>query len=388
MKYIKLFEDSQNKYDDFKDDVEKIFEDDNWLVIKPKSFYALCYYDNQVRYNGNNFNYKNSQIYININKNDDDNIVILNFDRDDFYDENSTVYLKDFFEENSELYNLYGDIVQCDEIIEENGEYWLVVDGYSDFVDFFDTGNSKNDLSENFVKGVLVGEGFEFFQYDDIFDIDDYGIETDEDNFLQLKVVLILEKMLNEEKYDYDLDDIKDYDDICSIVKEYGLKKLKNVLKYCVRKAHEQADADKAYDELTDAIYKFFNLELENGSPKWQRYKGSKDQKLWIRFNSKSDSGRAKFIFHNYDDSFEDDNKIDYSSPYNGYYGDSKVVNDYFNEEVPEKLCDYNSNGIDDDMIHQNVEMWKQLKKDNPIITDKELYDELEIFMNTKKYNL
>ena len=102
-------ESEEQNYEDFKDDVEKIFEDDNWLVIKPKSFYAFCYYGQDQGWSDVDYgrNYKLSpELFININKKDDAKIV-LNFDRGDFYGEDEdTIYLKDFLDANNELYNL------------------------------------------------------------------------------------------------------------------------------------------------------------------------------------------------------------------------------------------------------------------------------------------
>ena len=387
MKYLHYFENNEDEnFEEYKDDVVKVFENDEWLVIKPNSFEAFCYYGQDQGWsdvdNGRKYNFRENT-FINIKK--DDNIkVVLNFDRGDFYGEDDdTIYLKEFLDDNSALQKFYGEILHCSDIVEENGEYWLVSDGYVDFFKYF---KIDRNTSERFVKGVLEGESYDFFQYDDVFELDEYGLNVKEDTLMLLKVILILEKFHNDE-YDYNLNDIKDFDDVVSIIKEYDIESFEDLLKTCLTRAHEYADGDAAFEELTNQIYEFFNLYLGSGSPKWQHYKNSKDQKLWIKFKSKSDANNAKFIINKYDDSY-DDEMIDYSSPYYGYHGETKVINDYLDSEIPERTYDYDGGEVTGEEIDKYYNIWKELKEKNPELTDDELYADFDVYLNAKRYNL
>jgi len=393
MKYIKTFEDrgyyyekpvSEQNFENFKNDVEKIFESNNWIVIKPKSFEAFSYYGqdqewSDVKY-GCKYNF-NQNIYINIDKEDNTKFV-LNFDRGDFYGEDDEViYLRDFLDENYELFNVYGEILNCDNIVKDGNDYWIVVDGYEDFAQYF---KYNRDLNEKFVKAILSGEGFEFFEYGyNDFDFADSYLDVDEDNLLLLKVVLMLEKFDND--YDYDFEEIENYKDVCSIIKEYDLKELKIRLKMAIRDANESADQSAAYEDLTDEVYSFFNLKM--GSAKWENYKNSKYSKLFIKFKSREDAYRAKFIINKYDDSYEDD-VIEYSPPYYGYSGDLKEKQEIFDNELPERLDEYENDNIDGERINKYFDTWKKVKESHPDFSDNQIIEEIEIILNSEKYNL
>ena len=370
-------------YDDFKDDVEKVFENDNWLVIKPKSFEAFCYYAQDQEWSdakyGRKYNF-NPNIYLNINKKDDSRIV-LNFSRGDFYGEDDEkIYLKDFLEENQDLFTLYGEVLDCSDIVKEGDNYWIIVDDYEYFAPYFKVDRNTN---EKFIKSVLSGEGFEFFDYSyRDFDINEPYLEVDEDNLLLLKIVLMLEKQNNDD-YDYEIDEIEDYKDICRIIKRYDIEELENSLKMSISRAHSDADDSAAYEDLTNEVYSFFNLEM--GSAKWQNYQ--KDNKLWIRFKSKSDAYNAKFIINKYDDSYEDD-VIEYSSPYYGYRGKLEEIQEIFDNEIPDRLWDYDNDDINGKRINKYFKTWKKIEKENPNFSDDEMMKEIEILLDAEKYNL
>lgn len=310
----------------------------------------------------------------------------FDFNRCEFVDENENqFYLKEFLDDNSDLFNYFGEQINCVDVKEENGEYWMVVSDYKEFESYFELDSrTRNDL----IKIVLAGEGYEIFQYDSSdFNIDENNFKLDKDDLLTLKIILRLEQSKNEDdEYDYDVNDVKDYRDIADIVENYGIEPLEIILKMSIREGHESADSDAAWEEIIDEIYKFFNL--VDGSAKWKSI-GQKNDYLWIKFKSKSDAYYAKFKINNYDDSWSDD-KIKYSPPYYGYNGKSEDVERSFNNCLPDRLPDYDdfSDNITYSEIEEHEEFWKEIKKDNPKLSDDEIWDEIEFKLDAKKYNL
>ena len=79
-----------------KEDAEKVYEDDVWLIVVPHTEEAAKYYGKNTQWctaadNGNQFNYYNSQgpLYININKADNEKYQ-FHFESDQFMDETDT----------------------------------------------------------------------------------------------------------------------------------------------------------------------------------------------------------------------------------------------------------------------------------------------------------
>lgn len=399
MKYIKKFEentenDSEINFEEHKDEIEKVFETKNWLIIKPKTLEALYYWsqdqgwsdiENDIDRKYKHYDQNNvGDIYININKSNDDRIF-FDFHKSDFYGKDEDiVYLKDFFDSNWELLSYYGEILTGGSssdgvVVKDSDDYWFVIDDYNNFSKYFKLDrNTRKDLIET----VLGGDSFDIFNYNssDI-SLDSYNIDFDKENLILAKVILLIEKQ--NEDYDYEITDIKDYDDVVDIVEEYDIDNLKDLLTRCVCEGVELADADAAYDDITNEIYKFFNFEM--GSAKWANYKQSKNQKLWIKFKSKDDAYRAKMIILNYDDSYEDD-VIEYSPPYYGYSGESKVIEERFNEAFIERWSDdytHYENEIDD-----YKDAWKNLIKENPNMVEEDILKELDIVISAKKYGI
>lgn len=399
MKYIRYFEENIDdvNLENYKDDIDKIFENDKWLVIKPKSFESLLYWSQDTDWRIENVNVKyhpsvglspqtykmNDSIYININKQKDEK-YLFDFEKEDFYDaDENDIYLYDFLDDNKELFNVYGEIIDVYNVVKENDSYWMVVPDNNYFEKFFNLDrNTRNDL----IKSVLSGDSFDIFSYNPRdFDINDANIDLSEKNLDLLKSVLILEKMYNEDDYDYEVEDIKDYDDVAYIVSEYDIEEFKNILQQIICQATESAEGDAAYDDILDHVYKFFNF--VDGSANWKKYKDNKYDYLWIKFKTNEDAYKAKFILANYDDSFSDD-KIDYSPPYYGYSADSKNFKDIVNEYLPDKISDYDSDNVSGDDIFDIYEYIIKYKEKNPNFTDKELLSEIDVYINSKKYNL
>lgn len=394
MKYIKLFKESAN-FEKSKDKIERVFENENWLIVKPKTYKAFCYWGQNTEWSaadGNHQYYFNEgYTYINIKKEtplfpEMESKFYFNFYSGDFYDkDDNDIYLKDFFEENTDLFNFYGQHLKCDNIVEDMGDYWIICEEYSYFADFFRLGRStRNDL----IKKVLVGDSFDIFQYNSTdFNIRDCDIDLKEDQLLILKIALRLEKDADSE-IEYDINDIKNYDDIVEVVKDNNLESIERAIQGAIAEGQEGADANAAYNDITDEIYKFFGLEM--GSATWKQTTGYKNFALWIKFKTKGDAYHAKFIINKYDDSYEDD-VIKYSPPYNGYYGESKDVEEGFNECIFDKLewgYDAYSNNITYSQIDDYYKQWKKTKELNPDYTDDEIAKDVQFLLDAKRYNL
>ena len=380
MKYIRYFKENVQEEENLEQykDIEKLFEDDNWLVIKPKTSDSL---DILVTVDGElimDTPYDITKTYLNINKKSNEKIL-LDFKKSDFYDEdNDQVYLKEFFEKNYSLFKFYGELITCNDIKKEGEEYWIVVNDYTYFVDYFKLDNrTRNDLIEK----VLGGDSYELFEYNPKdFSIDE-NFKLNEDKLKILKAILRLEAKENSD-YNYDVKEVKDYDDVVSIVKEYDIDNLEIWLKYIVCRANEYSDANKAYEDITDEIYSFFGLVI--GSAKWVDKK-SQSSDLWLKFKDNDSAYYAKFLIENYDDSYSDD-KIEYSPPYYGYNGDHNITQDFFNQEISEILDEYG--GIETSEINDYLDYMEKTKEENPDSSEEELEELYDIYSHSKKFNI
>ena len=392
---IKLLRENSNN---FNSDI--VFETDDWMIIKPSTYESCCYWgqdkegDSEWRVvdGAHEYYFHKDSTYIVIEKKnplfpDMDAKYFLDFYSADFIDkEGDTIYLKEFLEKDTVLYNFFGEQIKCTNIAEKNGQYWIVINDYDFFSDYFKLdNNTRNDL----ISKILGGNSFEIFQYDsnDFKNITDYRIKLKPENLFFLKMILRLEHDINSE-YDYDVNEVKNYYEVADIVKDNDIEGLMKGISWALCEAQEGADASAAWEDIVNKIYSFFDLEM--GSAKWEKTEGFKYDALWIRFKSKSDAIRAKFILKTFDDSFEDDSKIEYSSPYNGYYGDSKEVEEGFNEIIIDKVYSaYETYGdISKDDIEVYHDYWKEEKKKNPNATDDEIAAEVQFFFDANKYNL
>jgi hypothetical protein len=390
MKYLLYFKENSNN---FNSDI--VFETDSWMIIKPSTYESCCYWGQETEWRvadgSHEYYFHRDNTYIVIEKKnplfpDMNDKYFLDFYNSDFMDKDGdTVYLNEFLEKDSVLYNFFGEQIKCDNIVEKNGQYWIVVDDYGFFSDYFAVdNNTRND----FIPKILGGDSFEFFQYNsnDFKNLTDYSIKLKPENLFFLKMILRLEHDANND-YNYDVNRVKDYEDIADIVKDYDIEGLMKGISWALCEGQEGADSNAAWEDIINKIYSFFDLEM--GTAKWEKTEGFMYDAMWIRFKSKSDAIKAKFILKNFDDSF-DDNRIDYSPPYYGYYGDSKDVEEGFNEIIIDKVYNaYETYGdISTDDIEAYHDYWKEEKKKNPNATDDEIAAEVQFFFDAKKYNL
>jgi len=381
MKYIYSFKEiNESNLEQTKNDLTILFEIENWKIEKANSFEALTEWSEDGNINMSSYKGNFENLFLNTNKKTDDKIV-FDFDRGDFYTlDDDNIDLKETIEDNTELLNFYGENLNCKNIVKDDDEYWLVIDDYKFFVDYFKVdSNTSNDL----ISTVLSGDSYDIFDYHNTeFSITE-SMKLSKDNLDLIKIILALELINN--GYDYDIDDIDDYSDAVDIIEENEMEEFKDILLNCIRSGHESADADEAWNDIIKEAYSFFNILKD--SNKWEYHNNSKEKMLWIKFENSTDAYKAKFIINKYDDSYQDD-VINYSQPYYGYTGDIKNIIETFNEVLPDKIYEYGSDTVDRDDISDSYDIFTEQKEKNPDIKVSDIIENLKMYLDTKKFNI
>ena len=382
MKHLYYFkENNESNLEQTNNDFTILFENENWLIEKANSVDALLNWAEEGDINMNSYKSNFSNIFLNTNKKTDDKIV-FDFYRSDFYTlEDDNIDLKETIDNNIELLKFYGETLICENVVKIENDYWMIVNDYTFFEDYFKIDNkTRSDLIPMILSGDLSG----LFDYDQSsFNIEDSNINLNNNNLDYIKIIITLESIIY--NYDIDIDDIDDYSDAVDIIKEYDMGELKDVLLNCIRSAHETADQDAAWTDIIDNAYSFFNL-LKN-SLKWDFYNNSKNEMLWLKFESEIDAYKAKFTINKYDDSYVD-NMIDYSPPYYGYSGNSKSINDAFNEIFTDKIYEYYNNDISSEDIDKSYDILKKEKEINQNIKISDIINDIKMHLDTKKFNI
>lgn len=394
MKYLKTYEEHQLYLPFDYADQRNVFENDRWMVIKPTNYEDLVKLSNGTEWtyqSYKNFNFNSDYFFVNINKINKEKSY-FNLYQSHFYDndDNEIDNLKEFFDINTDLLKFYGEIINCENdspaIIKDNNEYWMIVDGYTDFVDYFKT---DRDVSANFIKDMLEGDSYEYFNYSlsDFKDIENYSIKLNIENLNLLRFILKIEQIYNND-FDYNINEIKDYDDVSNIICKYDIDDLKDIFSNCICMSTEYAEGDKCYEHIKDLIFDFFSLNSK--SAKWEYYKGGKYQKLFIKFNNNNAAYNAKLRIKNYDDSYneDDDSYIKYSVPYYGYSPESKTINYYFNDELSNKIDEYTPENYSKEEFITYLNIWNKLNDEEKKKIDNELMDEIQMRVDAKNFNL
>ena len=227
------------------------------------------------------------------------------------------------------------------ENIRKEGDDWYfyAYDGWGYFTDYF---NVSNNYRNNVVEMILKGDGYEIFDYSyHDFDIRHSYLEVNDENLKYLKT--IIQNMVDDYEIDQDdIDDISDFDDVVKIVYDYDLDDMKIALEIVCSRAQSYADENEAHNTLTNDIIEHFGFTTDG--IKW--VKGSDrskyDDTLKIKFkdeNSVKETILLLFKIDNvgYYDEIDDDWKIDFDEPYNGWQGDA---GEHFNVELQDLLPD------------------------------------------------
>ncbi len=307
----------------------------NWIVVIPKSLNASKFYGctsewctlfpDRFEYYSK---YGDLNIFINkskINSNNSERRVQIHLESGQFMDMNdSPINKKEFFDENSEVFNYLYDKYKDkysgpSDITREGDKIYIVTDGWGDYAENFLTGR---DISEEFIRDVLEGESFDYFNYSPSdFDASYYEDDINEENIKTIKEKI---KKLDSE---VEIPENASGEDLVDLIKENGsLEEIEDAITISGVQAQESADADETYDKLTKAIKNHYGFtEIKWVGDKLFCEISESDYKS-IFFD---DERGAKDALSNSDD----DTMIDYSPPYNG-----DIDKDYFNENLSDRL--------------------------------------------------
>jgi predicted kinase len=308
-----------------------------WIVVIPKSLNASKFYGctsewctlfpERFEYYSK---YGDLNIFINkskVNTDDSERRVQIHVESGQFMDmDDSSINKKEFFAENPEifdyLYNKYKDKnSEYSDIKIEGDKVYIITDGWDDYAENFSTGR---DISEDFIKDVLKGESFDYFNYS----ISDFKPEyfADEINEENLKTIKEKIKKINSSA---EIEEANADDLISFMEEDDSYEEIINAILGTGVSAKESADADEAYKKLIKAIKNHYGFT----ETKWV------GEKLYCEISEYdyksiffSDYSSAKDALSNSDD----DTLIDYSPPYYGYDGD--IDEDYFNEDLSNRL--------------------------------------------------
>lgn len=310
----------------------------DWIVVIPKSLNASKFYGctsewctlfpDRFEYYSK---YGDLNIFINkseINSNNSERRVQIHLESGQFMDMNdSEIGKKEFFDKNPEVFNYLYDKYKDKysgplDIKKEGDKIYIVTDGWGDYAENFVTGR---DISEEFIKDVLTGESFDYFDYSPSdSDASYYEGDINEENIKTIKEKI---KKLDSE---VEVTESPSGGELVDLVKENGsLEEIEDAIKIAGVQAQESADADEAYNKLIKAIknhYGFTEIKWE-GDKLFCEISESDYKSIFF-----DDERSAKDALSNSDD----DTMIDCSPPYNGYNGD--IDKNYFNENLSERL--------------------------------------------------
>ena len=173
---------------DLGNEAEKVFDGSNWEVWIPKTYAASCklgqgsswctattsseYYYNYYTHQGN--------LYININKHDDEDKYQFHFETGSFMDINDRpIVLSDFLSENDELHDFYYPLIAKSIGVEIGGaDYDLDLDfngeAFARVLDYWGENFANRDsVSADFIRQILTGDSYDLFYYDGMMTIRD-----------------------------------------------------------------------------------------------------------------------------------------------------------------------------------------------------------------------
>lgn len=245
------------------------------------------------------------------------------------------------FLESKSLINYFIDLMIPSEIKEREGKwYFYAPDGWKYFADYF---YIPADYRKDAVEVILAGEGMEIFWYDcNAFKIKDSYLDVNEENLKYLKS--ILQNMKEDFEIEQEeIDNIKDLDDVVEVIREHDIDDFEKGLDSTYCNSQGYADEDEAYNSLINDVMEHFGFDK---ATKWVKgsEKSEYDDTLEIQFKDESAAKDAIIMLYKIDNSIWDDTsefQIKYDPPYYGYQADNEKVEDYFNQELQERLPDY-----------------------------------------------
>ena len=330
------------------DESTKMFENDNWLVVIPKTHRAACYYGNNTQWctaskdDDGYFNQYSDEgpLYINIDKTKNEKYQ-FHFPSSQFMDEtDAQIDLAHFYENNPDLKEFYNTEFNKNimptlstnlpegvgYVKVEDGDNYLSVSEWGSFKDLFD------DDHQDFVGSLLEGDGKQYFEYHELLKYGGYDDISDKE---LTKFIVMIKKYISDN--DIELEDEFIDADLNTLSKLYNYAKNDDELEFiwnsidlAYTNAQESADESAAYNNITDSIMKKFNIT----DVEWDNDNNS------YKMNLKNG---VLYTFENYLSDFSEDLieegeifKIKYESPYYGYSGDISEVD--FADEITHQM--------------------------------------------------
>lgn len=333
-----------------KEETIKLFENENWIVLIPKTHKSACYYGSNTQWcttasDPGYFNQytQDGPLYINIDKNRNEKFQ-FHFPTTQFMDEtDAPINLSEFFDDNIDLKEFYKTEFNTNIFVTlatslpqgvgfnmDKDNNYLSVDSWSSFKELFD------DEYQEFIGNVLDGMGREYFEHYESLTYDGY-IDIPDKNLTELiagikKHISDNDIVLENEFIDSELNTLSKLYDYAKNDDE--LEFIWNSIDLAYTNAQETADENDAYEQIINLIINKFNITDIN----WDNDKDcySMDIKDGVLYTFDN-------YIHDYDEEIiEDDEifKIKYESPYYGYSGDINNV-DFADEIINQMDSNY-----------------------------------------------
>lgn len=258
-----------------KKDAEKVYEDDEWLVVVPKTEEAACYYGKNTQWctaadNNNYFDYYNrdGKIYININKNTNKKFQ-FHFESNQFMDENdSPITTADLdIDEGDGLYKFYS--------------------------------NQGLDLPKPTLESAIKNYDYDLFYEllnEESATIDNFNLAAGEDNFTFVEDIALT---MSKDEFKLILDDYIEF--IPHIIGESGEKYEEPF----IRLIEKCKDVEYNFDDVNFFYKTYVDFKEDNRKPSMNEYiRILKDQEIYDDFKNVYEDNEDYF------EEFKDDMKI------------------------------------------------------------------------------
>jgi hypothetical protein len=319
-------------------EAEKVFEDETWLVVVPKTMKAACYYGANTQWctasrdiDDNRFEAynKDGHLYINIHKPSKKKFQ-FHFESGQFMDEQDepinllellrkkeNLGLRQFYIEIAVKKNPKGaELAEDIQLVTDGTNYYVTAKDWASFAPLF---QSSRNQREEFFADVLGGDAHQYFEdWGEGINAGDWFASIDSSNMETIRTML---KKGDDEEITRE--DVEDDEEISSAIR--------NAVSNC----QENANESEAFNHLISDITSHFGVIRSD----WGKSKNRGEfLKLQIQKNMWEEFMVFAMVkeedFNDYQD--ESPLKIEHESPYYGYQGD--VEDDHFNEELANQL--------------------------------------------------
>jgi hypothetical protein len=299
--------------------------------LRKKDFFGLeLLYEDDIII-GYGIEYTDTDKLILFNKESNSTVIIDNDDYlweiNNMLDKTTTIAYNNILKKHNDPINFY-DLKKIGE------DYYLIVNEWGDFADYFD-----NDKS-SFVRDILSGDGYEYFDnYESDFDsLISYNLPNENNISNEVKQKT---KEIALEKGIITSDEIEtiSIEKILQRDKEEGDEEIVDAFLRGYDEAKNGANKNEAYNSLKNSIADHFNIDKDN--IKWVKNEKTDKETLYLKIIKILPEYYVLYHINKNYNSFiqgytDEEGVIPYSEPYYGFDGD--VEDDDFNERVLEKL--------------------------------------------------